>query len=245
MIRIRLLIWGVLLVFWVAGCSSNKTPIDVKLRIANKELLDGEYEASINNLKEVLQNWDSAEIHHNLGIAHYLNGENGMAVLHLEKSLKLDSTASKAKEALGLIRRKEAITSPEYSLLERLGRSLPEELWLALLLVGFWGFLVFGIYLYLFVQRRSVYRDFAIGSFLVLILATIACFGISEESKRGVLTGDENQLKVIPTPGGEVFMEFAAGEPAKLLKISGDYCFIQTEKSVRGWVLKEQFASIR
>ena len=54
-----------------------------------------------------------------------------------------------------------------------------------------------------------------------------------------------NQLKVIPTPGGEIFMEFAAGEPAKLLKISGDYCFIQTEKSVRGWVLKEQFASIR
>jgi len=225
---------------FLSGCKPRAESLEVQLREANTHLINDRYQAAIKAYQAILEERESAELHHNLGIAHYLKGSIGAAVLHLEKALVLDATAAPTKEILSLIRRSESVPAPSLSLLERMANSLSEEFWMVLLVIGLWGFLGFGVLMYGLVDRRSVYRDLSIGCLFVFILAMLACFGISDEGKRGILMSENNDLRIVPTQNGEIFMNFDAGEPVIVLQISGDFVFVETEKSVRGWIESEK-----
>ena len=243
----KTIIWTILLFFMGTMTVFSVVPEDLEFRFqnANKAMIEKDYASAIGNYAECLEERESANLHHNIGIANYLNGETGLAILHLEKTSRMSMSAVSSQEVLSLIRRSEGISNPRYGVIQQMARSLPEVVWMALALVGFWGMLIFGGYIYFMVKRASVYRDLAIFSFLIFLLAVTACFGLYEDNRFGVLIAKENGLKVIPTQESEAFLKLKGGETVKLIRENNGFVFVETSSRARGWISAEQFQLIR
>ena len=237
-----------ILSLWVGTLTGfSKVPEDLELRFqnSNKAMIEKDYAFAVENYAACLEERESANLHHDMGVACYLNGDPGLAVLHLEKTCRMSMSAVSSQEVLSLIRRSEGLSNPQYGVIQQMARSLPEMVWMALMLVGFWGMMIFGGYIYFMVKRASVYRDLAIFSFLIFLLAITACFGLYEDSRFGVLIAKENGLKVIPTQESEPFLTLKGGETAKLIRENNGFVFVETSSRARGWVAAEQFRLIR
>lgn len=211
----------------------------------NKAMLERDYALAVETYQNCLAESESANLNHNMGVSHYLNGETGLAVLFLEKASRLKLANASTQEVLSLIRRSEGISTPDYSPLHQIARSFPEWFWMGLVLIGFWGTLFFGIYLYGLVRRISVYRDLAVFLSLVFIVATIVCIGLHEDSKLGILVSHENELQLIPAEGGETFLTLKSGEMARFIKENNGFVFVESTNRVRGWVQSDSFRFIR
>lgn len=219
--------------------------IELLFQNSNTAMIEKDYLRAIESYAECLEMRESANLHHNMGIARYLNGETGLAVLHLEKVSRMSLMKASTQEVLSLIRRSEGLSKPRYTVVQQLTRSLPEWFWLGSLVLGFWGMLFFGVYLFLLVNRISVYRDLAILSAIVFFLGITACVGLYEGSRLGVFLADENALKVIPTQKSESFMMIKGGETAKIIRENNGFVFVETTSRVRGWVTAENFKLVR
>jgi hypothetical protein len=243
----RKLLFGVVLL--VAGTSVvfSKVPDELELRFqnSNKAMIEKDYGFATENYSACLNERESANLHHNMGVASYLDGDIGIAVLHLEKTCRLSMSAISTQEVLSLIRRSEGLSYPQYTVIQQMARALPEMVWMGLMLVGFWGMLIFGVYFYLMVKRASIYRDLAILSSIVFLLTITACIGLYEDSRLGVLLAEENGLKVIPTQESESFLVLKGGETAKKIRENNGFVFIETNSKARGWVPSDQFRLIR
>ena len=77
-------------------------------------------------------------MNHNLGVGHYLDGNTGMSVLYFERCLRMGFGSADSREILSLVRNSEGIALPRYTLLQRLARSMPEWIWMLLLMGSFW-----------------------------------------------------------------------------------------------------------
>jgi len=219
--------------------------VETMFQEANRQMLNEDYSSAIHLYEKVLSVRESATLNHNLGVAHYLDGNTGMSVLYFERCLRMGFGSADSREILSLVRNSEGIALPRYTLLQRLARSMPEWIWMLLLMGSFWGMLFFGGYVYLLVSRKSMFRDIAFVCLCLCIFSVIGCIGLSNDAEYGVLLGGENGLKIVPTSESEVFLELKAGEVARYLKSNNDYVFLETSGGVRGWLPKEQFGWIR
>ena len=145
------------------------------------------------------------------------------------------------REILSLLRNSEGIRAPRYTLLQRMARSLPEPVWLVLVLGSFWGAMMLGVYIYGLVRRQTIYRDLALLCLMLFVVSCVGCIGLAEDTEHGVLVGDEIGLKVVPTSESEVFLTLKGGEMARHLKTNNSFVFVETSNGVRGWVPLEQF----
>lgn len=229
----------------LAGYSEVPDELELRFQNSNKAMIEKNYASAVENYAACLDSHESANLHHNMGIACYLNGDTGLAVLHLEKTCRMSMSAIETQEVLSLIRRSEGLSTPQYGVIQQIARSLPEVVWIVVMLLGFWGMMIFGVYLFLMVKRASVYRDLAILSALVFLLAIIACVGLQKDSRLGVLIGQENGLKVIPTRESEPFLTLQGGETATMIRENNGFVFVETNSKARGWVPGEQFRLIR
>lgn len=218
---------------------------EISFQEANRLVLDGDYGGALEHYRSVLNHHESGAVYQNLGIAYYLNGDTGRAVLHLERALRTGFGSAATREILSLVRQSEGIAAPKYGVLQQLARSLPEGLWMVLVFGSFWIALVLGLYLYLLVKRQSLYRDVALLSALVFGFSAVACVGLAQDAKHGVLVGGTVGLKVVPTTESEAFLSLNAGEMARYLKSNNRFVFVETSSGVRGWVPVSQFEWIR
>ena len=229
----------------LAGYPDAMEELELQFQNSNKAMIEKDYAFAVENYAACLEAHESANLHHNMGIACYLNGDTGLAILHLEKTCRMSMSAIETQEVLSLIRRSEGLSAPNYGVIQQVARSVPEIVWVVVMLLGFWGMLIFGVYLYLMVKRASVYRDLAILSSLIFLLAVTACVGLQQDSRLGVLIARENGLKVIPTRESEPFLTLKGGETAKLIRENNGFVFVETNSKARGWVPVEQFQLIR
>jgi hypothetical protein len=211
----------------------------------NRLVFENDLDDAVRAYGLLLGSKESAAVHHNLGIAQYLRGETGMAVLHLERALRSGYSAARTAESLSFIRNSEGISPPRFTVLQVLARTLPEELWMLLLVGSFWVAMICGGYLFLLVKRKAVYRDVAIISWMIFIVSCVACVGLEQDGDFGVLVNRTNGLKVVPTAESAVFLELRGGEMVRHLKGREHFVFVETSSGVRGWVLRDQFQWVR
>ena len=218
---------------------------DLRFQNANRLMLAEDYEGAIELYLQVLGDHETATLNHNLGIAYFLNGEVGRSVLHFERALRQGLNAASTNELLSLLRNSEGVSSPNYTLLQRMARMLPESVWMVLSACSFWGVLFFGVYVFGMMKRESIFRDIAVGSLLIFTICCLSAVGLNQDADHGVLVSEENGLKVVPTSESEVFLTLKGGEMARFLKSNNDYVFIETSSGVRGWLPMEDFRWIR
>lgn len=218
---------------------------DLSFQNANRLMLAEDYEGAIELYEQVLGRHDSATLNHNLGIAYFLEGNPGKAVLHFERALRQGLNSASTNELLSLLRNSEGIAAPKYTLLQRIARTVPESGWMVLTVLSFWGALFFGIYVYGMLKKESIFRDVAIACILVFLTCCMGIVGLNQDADHGVMIGEENGLKVVPTSDNEVFLTLKGGEMARYLKSNNNYVFVETSSGVRGWLPMENFIWIR
>jgi len=218
---------------------------DLHFQNANRLMLAEDYAGAIDLYEQVLGTHDSATLNHNLGIAYFLEGNPGKAVLHFERALRQGFNSASTNELLSLLRNSEGIASPKYTPLQRMARTVPESGWMVLTVLAFWGALFFGVYVYGMLNKESIFRDVAIACILVFVICCLAIVGLNQDADHGVMTGEENGLKVVPTSENEVFLTLKGGEMARYLKSNNNYVFVETSSGVRGWLPIENFSWIR
>jgi hypothetical protein len=195
----------------VAFGSENET-LEILFQKGNTAVLDGRYGEAADFYKQCLAIDENGILHHNYGVVNFLNGNTGPAVLHLERASILGGDRAQTREVLSLIRRSNELNGFTPTSLESLAKVFPEWLWMALLLLSFWGFVFFGIYMFWMRKASSVFRDVAVAMVGICIVCSCAILGLNSRSQLGVFVGSENGLQIVPVEEEDAFVEVAPGE---------------------------------
>jgi hypothetical protein len=227
------------------GCQPNQELIETEFQRANKAMLENQHSEAIASYELCLAEHTSGSLHHNLGLAHYLDGNIGLAVYHLEAALRLQLQSIDTQEILAIIRKAEGLQEPKTRAFQAFSKNLPEWIWMYLALISFWGGILFGVGGRRLLGMGTVARDLAVGLALVFAVTLAACVGLKEDASVGVLVSSKNPVLLIPEPDGETIVELKAGEMARRLRTRNEFVFVETRDRIRGWVSVKDFRLIR
>jgi tetratricopeptide (TPR) repeat protein len=180
----------------------------------------------------------------NLGLAEWQRGHAGAAVLAWEQALWVDPFDARAKTNLDFARQAAQVDAPQLKWFESVSTWLPPNAWVWLSAITFW--LTVGLLLLpgIFRCRKAGWQQWlAALAFGVFLLSLTANFGVLSRTQIGFVVKKNARLQLTPTHNGEIISTLAAGEPARRLRIRGDYVFIRT-LSGAGWLEQDEFGLI-
>ena len=180
----------------------------------------------------------------NLGIAEWQCGHVGPAIVAWERAQWLDPLDSRAANNLEFARHAAELDVPELRWHEKISAWLPPDYWAWISGAGLWlaaGALVVPRIMR---RKRSGFSQFLVASGLCLFTFSVAAnYGELSRADIGFVLKRNTPLLLTPTGGSEVVSTLNAGEPARVVKIFGNYFLIRTEFGL-GWVERGRFGLI-
>jgi len=177
----------------------------------------------------------------NLGIAQWQRGHAGAAILAWEQARWIDPFDSRASANLKFARQVAQVDPPQLKWFETASTWLPPNAWVWLAGASLWlavGALVLpGI----FRRRKSGWHQTLAslaGGFFIFSLT--ASLGVVSRAQTGFVVKKNAPLRLTPTRDSEVVSTLTAGEPARRLRVGGNYFFIRTAGGA-GWVVRDEF----
>jgi len=180
----------------------------------------------------------------NLGLAEWQRGHAGAAILAWEQALWINPFDSRAKTNLDFARQAAQVDAPQLKWFETVSTWLPPNAWVWLAAATFW--LAVGLLLLpgIFWRRKAGWQQWlAALAFGVFLFSLTADFGVVSRTQIGFVTRKNAQLQLTPTHNGEIISTLAAGEPARKLRMRGNYVFIRTLGGA-GWLEQDDFGLI-
>jgi hypothetical protein len=180
----------------------------------------------------------------NLGLAEWQRGHAGHAILAWEQALWIDPSDPRAKANLAFARQAAQVDAPQLSWFEAVSSWLPPNAWFWLAATTLW--LAVGMLIVPGVLRRpkaAWHQWLSALSFGVFLFSCTANFGVVSRTDIGFILKKNTPLQLTPTYDGEVVSTLAAGEPARKVRVRGNYVFIRTLGSA-GWVDRNDFGLI-
>lgn len=180
----------------------------------------------------------------NLGLAEWQRGHAGPAILAWEQALWIDPFNKPAAENLQFARQVSELDTPQLRWFETLSSWLPSRAWLWLAGASLW--LAVGMILLPPVFRRQKagwHQTLAAGGLGVFLLSIAGNWGVISRTHLGFVLENNAPLLLTPTHNGEVTSTLTSGEPARELRIHGDYVLIRTD-SQTGWIERKQFGLV-
>jgi len=177
----------------------------------------------------------------NLGIAEWQCGHAGAAILAWERAQWLDPLDPRAAQNLRFARETAQLDAPELRWYEKTSAWLPPDYWIWISGAGLW--LMAGAFVIPRILRRkkSGAQQFLIAlGFCLFVFSAAANYGVASRAGIGFVLKKNTPLLLTPTSGAEVVSTLNAGEPARVLKIFGNYFLIRTEFGL-GWVERGRF----
>ncbi|MGN6554853.1 MAG: hypothetical protein ACTHLW_14190 [Verrucomicrobiota bacterium] len=177
----------------------------------------------------------------NLGLAQWVLGRPGEAVIAWEQALWLNPFNDAARNNLRFARETAQLDAPDLTWYEFASGWLPASWWAWLAGLSLWlavGALTLpGVLRWRRTASQQAIAAIGLGIFL---LSLPAHFGTLTRSQIGFVLRPETALRLTPTARGEVTARLAAGEPARKVRSRGNYVFVRTPRAA-GWVEKNQF----
>lgn len=177
----------------------------------------------------------------NLGIAEWQRGHAGAAMLAWEQARWIDPFDPRAGTNLKFAREVAQVDGPQLKWFETASTWLPPDAWVWLAGASLWlavGALVLpGV----FRRRKTGWQQWlaalAFGFFLFSMTANL---GVVSRTQIGFVFKKNVPLLLTPTRESEVLATLPAGEPARRLKVRGNYIFIRTTGG-SGWIAQDEF----
>jgi tetratricopeptide (TPR) repeat protein len=204
----------------------------------------GEYSVAAIAFRQAAQLRPASGTLQNLGSAEWQLGSAGNAILAWEQALWLDPLNRSARENLRFARKTAQLESPELAWYEVVSTWLPvnwwawlagSSLWLAVGLVMLPG--IFRL------RKQAWHQALAAFGFAIFLLSVPAHIGVDTRSRIGFILKKDTPLRLTPTGEAQPVTRLAAGEPARLERVRGDYLLIRTSRA-SGWVERAEFGSI-
>lgn len=179
-----------------------------------------------------------------LGLAEWRCGHAGLAILAWERAVRMDPFDRRGGENLRFAREVTQLDAPQLKWYEVVSGWLSPDAWLWLAGASLW--LTVGMMLLpgIFRWRKSGWHQtlaaVGLGFFLFSLTANV---GVASRTNLGFVLERNAPLLLTPTANGEVTTTLIAGEPARKLRVRGNYYLIRTEYGT-GWIDRRQFGLV-
>lgn len=180
----------------------------------------------------------------NLGMTEWRRGRTGAAVRAWEQALWVDVFDQRARENLRFARETGGLDSPRLAWYETASTWLPTNSWAWIAGGGLW--LALGMVTLPLVLRwrkagwQQTFAALGLGVFLLSIPAHI---GVLTRSHIGFVLDRKTPLRLTPTEEADTVATLTAGEPARLVRVHGDYAFVRTQGGA-GWIERDRFGLV-
>jgi tetratricopeptide (TPR) repeat protein len=204
----------------------------------------GAYSAAARAFEQAATQLPSSGALQNLGNAEWLRGRSGFAVLAWERAMWLDPFNQAARSNLRYARKLAQLEGPELSWYEVVSTWLPVNWWAALAGLSFWGAVAMVMVPGIMRWRKSAWHQALAALALALFLLSLpAHFGVATRSRIGFVLQRGTPLRLTPTEEAQPITWLAAGEPARVQRVRGQYCLVATSRTT-GWLHRDEFALI-
>lgn len=180
----------------------------------------------------------------NLGLAEWRRGQAGPAILAWERAWWMDPFDPRAGENLRFARQVAQLDAPHLRWYEAVSSWLPADAWLWLAGASLWLTVGMVVLPGIFRWRKSGWHQglaaIGLGLFLFALTANV---GVISRTKLGFVLKKNAPLLLTPTRDGEVITALMAGEPARKVRMHGNYYLIRTEYGT-GWIERGQFGLV-
>jgi hypothetical protein len=203
----------------------------------------GDYTTAAKAFSEAAQIQPASGTFQNLGIAEWLRGRRGFAVLAWEQSVWVDPFNKASRENLRFARREGQLESPELAWYEAASTWLPVNTWAVLAGLSLWLTIAMLMLPRILNLRRAIWHQaLAVAGCALFLLCLPSLVGISTRSRIGIVL-ESAPLRLTPTDNGQTLLELAAGEPARIERTRKNYLLIRTSFG-RGWIQRAQLGRI-
>ncbi|HEX5399911.1 MAG TPA: tetratricopeptide repeat protein [Verrucomicrobiae bacterium] len=180
----------------------------------------------------------------NLGIAEWRRGRAGAAILAWEQAQWIDPFDARAGANLHFAREVAQVDSPPLKWFEAASTWLPPDTWAWLAGASLW--LAVGLLVLPEILRRrraGWHQTLAALAFGIFLFSVTANCGVVSRTQLGFILKKNAPLLLTPTKDAETVTTLAAGEPARRLRMRGNYFFIRTPFA-SGWIHRDQFGLV-
>jgi tetratricopeptide (TPR) repeat protein len=238
-------LWLSVLAFLVyLAIPADASPARALFQTGSAAYRAGEYSVAAIAFRQAAELQPASGTLQNLGSAEWQLGSAGNAILAWEQALWLNPLNRSARENLRYARKTAQLESPELAWYEVVSTWLPvnwwawlagSSLWLAVGLVMLPG--IFRL------RKQAWHQAVAAFGFAIFLLSVPAHIGVDTRSRIGFVLKKDTPLRLTPTAEAQPVTRLAAGEPARLERVRGDYLLIRTSRA-SGWVERAEFGSI-
>ncbi|HEV8494013.1 MAG TPA: hypothetical protein VGR76_17165 [Candidatus Angelobacter sp.] len=237
-------LWVFLFVCSVGISSAHADSADALFRYATNAFTAGDYpQAAVAFAQSAMLRPTSGTLQ-NLGNAEWQRGLVGPAILAWEQALWIDPFNQAARNNLRFARRAAQLETPDLTWFEVVSSWLPANWWAWVAGISLW--LAVGISTVPGLMRwRKMAWHQAIAAFglAIFLLSIPAQLGVSSRARLGFILFKDVPLRLTPTAEAQVLTRLAAGEPARLERIKGEYLLMRTSHTT-GWIRREEFQPI-
>lgn len=180
----------------------------------------------------------------NLGLAEWQRGHAGAAILAWEQARWINPFDERAETNLKFARAVAQVDTPQLKWFETASEWLSPMAWLWLAGASLWLATAAIILPRAFRWRRAGWHQLLTAFGIFIFLASlIANVGIVSRTEIGFVLSKDAPLRLTPTQTGEVTSTLAAGEPARKLRMRGNYFLIRTANE-SGWIEQNAFGLV-
>jgi len=202
---------------------------------------DGNYAQAAEAFSQSIALQPASGALQNLGNAEWQRHRTGAAVLAWEQALWLDPFNQSARQNLRYARKNAQLEAPDLAWYEVISTWLPVNWWAWIAGVSLW--LSIGVVLLPGILRRrkaTWHQAIAAVGLMVFLLSVPAHFGVETRSRIGFVLQKDTPLRLTPTLEAQAVTRLAAGEPARRVRVRGNYVLIRNGR-VLGWVEQDRF----
>src|SRR5688572_3083583 len=204
----------------------------------------GRFPAAARAFRDAATNAPASGAYLNLALSEWRRGRAGAAICAWEQALWISPYDLAARNSLAYARRLLDVEAPHLRWHERVSNWLPVNAWAWISAVGLWLTIAAVLLPDIFQRRRSTATQ-ALAAFglMVLLLSLPAQWGVATRKQIGFVLQRETALRLTPTIESEVTTKLPAGEPARQLRVRGNYVLVKTSQG-EGWLERQQFGLI-
>lgn len=230
-----------LLVVWWFATGVRGAAFEESFRAGAAAYRAGDYARAVAAFRQSTTQQPASGTLQNLGNAEWQLGRSGAAILAWERALWLDPFNEPARMDLRFARKVAQLEAPELAWYEVISTWLPANWWAWIAGASLW--LAVGMVMLpgiLRLRKAAWHQAVAALGLMVFLLSVPAYIGLHTRSRIGFVLQKDTPLRLTPTLEAQAVTRLAAGEPARFVRVRGNYVLIRTNRTL-GWVEREQF----
>ncbi|MEM8867299.1 MAG: hypothetical protein AAGC73_03435 [Verrucomicrobiota bacterium] len=204
---------------------------------------NGEYEAAFAGFSTAAETEESAAARHNLALAAFQSGQISEAVWQLERATLLDPQNHEYIFKLGALRQELGLLEEPATWYQLAAAALTLNQWILVTAIIFWALVLSYFIPWMRSEKAGILSKLCRTLCLIILCLAVPALWLSFNGRnRGILITEQPlDLHAAPAAAAPVSGSGRPGERATLIQVHHDFCEIETESKVRGWVSSEKF----